>query len=467
MAQRRERLGKRTTASTLERWCFWALALGSTRIAVDSLPASFRASLAGWCFGAVWFLALPATLVFALLRWSDAAGSSGGQLLEIVRDQRVPVSILVFTLAEMGLYQVRYRLPFAARVRALGPVGLPPEVREELHGAQSFLEQTEHSLRQRRAAPASEQLERALRVLRSEVAREPADALSFRAAFRQAQQLAEEQLGAVRRSETRRTLESLGAAALIALGLRAFVFEAFRIPSGSMLPTLQIGDHIFVNKLHYGVRLPFDNLRIFPALPPERGDVIVFEFPDDDPKSARQDFVKRVIALPGDTLEAERGHPVINGWAVPFCRAGRYRYGSNDGRPDEWAELDVEFLDAMAYLTLYAEDADPGYEHEGPFRVPAGEVYVMGDNRNDSLDSRRWHRGAGGGVPDANLRGRASRVWLPLSRLMLPIMGSPRLPDGMSPELMRGVEQCLQQRPTQTRPPREGAEAARGQGVKG
>src|SRR6185436_9877271 len=84
VAQRRERLGKRTTASTLERWCFWALALGSTRIAVDSLPASFRASLAGWCFGAVWFLALPATLVFALLRWSDAAGSSGGQLLEIV-----------------------------------------------------------------------------------------------------------------------------------------------------------------------------------------------------------------------------------------------------------------------------------------------------------------------------------------------------------------------------------------------
>ena len=418
---------------------------------MGSRTVSAQATLVGWCFGAVWFFALPAALVVGLLRWSEVAGGSGPQLLEIVRDQRVPVSILVFTLAEMALYHLRYRLPFAARVRALGPVGLAPELREEFQAAQSFLDQTERALGQRPVAGA--QLEGALRLLRSELEREPPEALTFRAAFGGAQQLAAEQLGGVRRSEARRTLESLGAAALIALGLRAFVFEAFRIPSGSMLPTLQIGDHIFVNKLHFGLLLPFTDVRLFPDLPPARGDVIVFEFPDDDPQSERQDFVKRVIALPGDTLEAEQGHPVINGWAVPFCRAGRYRYGSNDGRPNEWAELDVEFLDALAYLTLYAEESDPGYEHEGPFHVPAAEVYVMGDNRNDSLDSRRWHQGAGGGVPDANLRGRASRIWLPLSRLMLPIMGSPRLPDGMPAELVRGVEHCLAERPAQTRPP--------------
>lgn len=428
---------------------------------MDCIPRSFQATVTGWCFRAVWFLVLPAGLVFALLSWSDAAG--GGGLLEIVRDQRVPVSILVFTLAEMALYQLRYRLPFAARVRALGPLGLPPQVRKEFQGAQSFLEQTERALRQRPAVPAREPLERALRRLRNEVERELPDTLTFRAALQEARELAQQQLGGTRRSETRRTLESLLAAALIALGLRAFVFEAFRIPSGSMLPTLQIGDHIFVNKLHFGVLLPFAKQRLFPDLPPARGDVIVFEFPDDDPHSERQDFVKRVIALAGDTLEAERGHPVINGWPVPFCRAGRYRYGSNDGRPQEWAELDVEFLDARAYLTLYAEDIEPGYEYEGPFLVPAGEVYVMGDNRHDSLDSRRWHQGAGGGVPDANLRGRASRVWLPLSRLMLPIMGSPQLPDGMPAELVRGVQHCLELRPAQTRPPPPVAGAARPQ----
>jgi signal peptidase I len=91
--------------------------------------------------------------------------------------------------------------------------------------------------------------------------------------------------------------------------------------------------------------------------------------------------------------------------------------------------------------------------------VGAGEVYVMGDNRNDSLDSRRWHHGAGGGVPDANLRGRASRIWLPLSRLMLPIMGAPRLPDGMPRELSEGIAHCLEKAPVRTRPPSPAAVA--------
>ena len=437
---------------------------------MSSPPASVPALVAGWCFGAVWFLVLPSALVFALLAWSDAAGAAGGELAEVVRDQRVPIAILLFTLVEMGLYQVRYRLPFASRIESLGPLGLPPSLREKHQEAQAFLEHTEQARKQRdgaaqRAAGAArsaassaadvtaarEQFDRALLLLRGELDRRPLDAAALRVAYRAAQQLAHEQLAGVRKSEGRRTLESLAVAALLALGLRSFVFEAFRIPSGSMLPTLQIGDHIFVNKLRYGLLLPLVNVRLFAHLPPERGDVVVFGFPDDDPLSERQDFVKRVVALPGDTLEAEHGHPVINGWPVPHCRAGRYRYGENDSESYEWGELDVEFLGEMAYLTLYAEGGES--EHEGPFQVAPGEVYVMGDNRNDSLDSRRWHRGAGGGVPDANLRGRASRVWLPLPRLLLPIMGAPRLPDGMAPELYRGVERCLEQRPSETRPP--------------
>jgi signal peptidase I len=437
---------------------------------VGSPLASFKATLIGWCFGALWFLALPAALVLVVVTWSDSAGAWAGELAEVVRDQRVPVAILVFTLAEMAAYHLRYRLPFASRVESLGPLGLPPDAREDFQAAQAFLEQSERALKRPLRAAAvgslpasapSQRLAQALAELRVELDREAPDAASFRAAYGSARQLAGEQLASACKSEARRTLESLIGAALIALALRSFVFEAFRIPSGSMLPTLQVGDHIFVNKLRYGLLLPFTGTRLFARLPPERGDVIVFEFPDEDPRNERQDFVKRVIALPGDTLEAERGHPVINGWAVPYCRAGRYHYGENDGPAFEWGELDVEFLNDHAYLTVYGEDSDPAWEHEGPFYVPAGEVYVMGDNRNDSLDSRRWHHGAGGGVPDANLRGRASRIWLPLSRLMLPIMGAPRLPDGMPAELSEGIARCLAQRPAQTRPP---SPAARGGG---
>ena len=106
-----------------------------------------KATLVGWCFGALWFLALPAALVLVLVTWSDSAGAWAGELAEVVRDQRVPVAILVFTLAEMAAYHLRYRLPFANRVESLGPLGLPPDAREDFQVAQSFLEQSERALK--------------------------------------------------------------------------------------------------------------------------------------------------------------------------------------------------------------------------------------------------------------------------------------------------------------------------------
>ncbi|HKO93423.1 MAG TPA: signal peptidase I [Polyangiaceae bacterium] len=421
-------------------------------------PGSWKASLAGYCFGGFWFVLLPGLLVLLLFAWCASPGAWAADLAASVRDQRVPAAIVLFTLAEMLLYHFRYWLPFAGQVAALGPPGLGREVREEHQHATQFVEQTERLLRQKRRRlarelppSAHERIARSLAELRSALAAQPFDRELAREAFRAAQGTAQQHLSGFKKSESRRTLESLIAAVALALALRALVFEAFRIPSGSMLPTLQIGDHIFVNKLHYGPLLPFTELRLLPQLPPDRADVIVFEFPDDDPRNERQDFVKRVIALPGDVLESRQGHPIINGWSVPYCRAGRYQYGKNDGRPFEWAELDVEFLGDLAYLTLYAEDMDSGTE--GPFRVGPGEVYVMGDNRNDSLDSRRWHHGAGGGVPYSHFRGRASRVWLPAARWMLPIMGLPQLPEGMPAELSRGVQACLAARPAQTLPP--------------
>jgi signal peptidase I len=431
---------------------------------VSSSRASWQVSLSSYAFGAIWFVLLPAALVLALLHWCESPGHWWPDLAATVRDQRVPAALLVFTVSEMVVYHFRYWLPFAERVEALGPRGLSRDVRQEYQQALQFLEQTERLVQRKQrvlksqlGAGTLELLQRSLSELRTSLEREPLDVPEFERALRAARNAADQNLGRFRKSDARQTLESLLGAVLLAMALRAMVFEAFRIPSGSMLPTLQIGDHIFVNKLSYGPQLPFTDYRIFPHLPPARGDVMVFEFPDDNPLDERQDFVKRVIALPGDTLEAMNGHPIINGWPVPYCRAGIYHYGEADGRPFTDAELDVEFLGDLAYLTLYAEGGESG--PEGPFQVGEGEVYVMGDNRNDSLDSRRWRHGLGAGVPYANIRGRASRVWLPLSRFMFPIMGHPALPAGMAPELTRGIDACLAKRPAQTWPPVPSAKA--------
>ncbi len=111
-----------------------------------------------------------------------------------------------------------------------------------------------------------------------------------------------------------------------------------------MLPTLQIQDHIFVNKLAYGPAIPYTNLRLFNSLPPARGDVMVFEYPDPNPNNERQDFIKRVIALEGDTLSVESGHPLINGWRIPNCRIGEYSYHEGTDSSVKTSELYMEFL---------------------------------------------------------------------------------------------------------------------------
>src|SRR5690606_1970650 len=183
-----------------------------------------------------------------------------------------------------------------------------------------------------------------------------------------------------------------------------------------------------VNKFTYGPVVPLTEFRVGSNMPPERGDVIVFEFPDPDPAHEGDDFIKRVIALPGDTLEVKRGHPIINGWEVPSCEVGRYPYGENAGHSTPYGTLFVDFLGAMAYFTVY-EPPHPTSGLGGPFEVGPNEVYVMGDNRHNSHDSRRWRNGAGAGVPFDNIRGRAMSVWLPLSRFMVPVMGEPELPE--------------------------------------
>jgi signal peptidase I len=262
-----------------------------------------------------------------------------------------------------------------------------------------------------------------------------------------------------RKSEVREYIEAIAMAVAVAFALRAFVVEAFKIPSGSMIPTLMVGDHIFVNKFSYGPAIPYTKSRVWTNMPPHRADVMVFAFPEHP----EQDFIKRVIALPGDRLEARGGHPILNGWEVPSCRVGTWSYSDYDSPITRHeGDLYVEYLGDESYLTFYDRASGAFPEYQGPYFVKPGEVWVMGDNRNNSHDSRMWFGGQGGGVPFENIRGRALFVWLSVSdsgmdwsREGAPVMGRPRLPPparALEPQL----DQCLHNRPAVTRPPAAG-----------
>jgi signal peptidase I len=183
---------------------------------------------------------------------------------------------------------------------------------------------------------------------------------------------------------------------------------------------------------------------------------MVFAFPEHP----EQDFIKRVIALPGDKLEARNGHPILNGWEVPSCKVGQWSYNDFDSPITRHeGDLFVEYLGDESYLTFYDRASGAFLENQGPYLAKPGEVWVMGDNRNNSHDSRMWFGGQGGGVPYENIRGRALFVWLSVSdngidwsREGAPVMGRPRLPPSAK-DLEPQLEKCLKSRPSVTNPP--------------
>lgn len=174
------------------------------------------------------------------------------------------------------------------------------------------------------------------------------------------------------KSTLREYVEAFGTAILLALFIRTFLFQAFKIPSGSMLPTLEIGDHLLVNKFLYGIRIPFVGKRVMQVFQPEHDDVIVFVYPEDRSK----DYIKRVKALPGETIEVRNKVVYVDGKKIE---------------------------DPHAY---YARGVGRGPalngDNFGPFTVPEGQVFVMGDNRDHSYDSRFW-----GTVPIDDILGKA------------------------------------------------------------
>ncbi len=279
------------------------------------------------------------------------------------------------------------------------------------------------------------------------------------------------------KSTMRDYIESILAAVMIALALRAFVIEAFKIPSSSMYPTLEIGDHIFVNKFIYGVRIPWTNTKLFELRGPKRGEVIVFM----QPCETERDYIKRVVATEGQTVEVRCNVVYIDDVPVKSelvaeADGGKCRYEDYDDRPLtpppetrwHWKECSRyrETVENGAYETFHESDrperdkdrangGDPhgdqkdfpqdthprycSYQPEGEnrraenqkpgkvivtqptldgvgakacglnmkYEVPAGHVFVMGDNRANSNDSRYW-----GPVPVENIKGKALFIWL-------------------------------------------------------
>ena len=201
-----------------------------------------------------------------------------------------------------------------------------------------------------------------------------------------------------RKSAARETIENVGIAVLVALALRSCLYEPFKIPSGSMMPTLRSGDHIFVNKFAYGIQVPFTTTVVGEFMgAPRRGDVIVFRYPVDE----SEDFIKRVIGLPGDTVRVEGNKVSIKRETdADFEELARTKLSEKcldeaGENPVPHCSLYEETIDERTYVVRYMSGADPrmgGQRRFGEWKVPAGHYLVMGDNRNQSHDSLAWTR---------------------------------------------------------------------------
>ena len=220
-------------------------------------------------------------------------------------------------------------------------------------------------------------------------------------------------LTAEQRSWLLENVRSLGTAIFVVLLIRSVLVEPFKIPSGSMIPTLHVGDHIFVNKMAFGLKLPFvdwfntEPIYLYKGSPPHRGDVVVFKYPKDESVH----YIKRVIAMPGDKISVVNKTVYLNGIAIPQRPAASTEALDRVDSPD---------LDKF-YVDLYEEEnmtthqqhwilmtKTPSARSNYPeVTVPAEHLFVMGDNRDYSSDSRFW-----GFVPFKNLRGKAMIVWV-------------------------------------------------------
>jgi len=206
---------------------------------------------------------------------------------------------------------------------------------------------------------------------------------------------------------------------LIVFLLRSFLVEPFKIPSSSMVPTLLVGDFILVNKFTYGIRIPVANRKVIEVGSPRRGDVMVFRYPEDP----SLDYIKRVVGLPGDRIEYRGKRLSVNGTPVPTRQIDDYlsrermqfsrRYVETLDGSEHEILLEEDSLNALMPSRAFPYSGNCNYNMNGvACTVPPGHYFMMGDNRDNSSDSRVW-----GFVPDENIVGRAFFIWLNLNEL--------------------------------------------------
>jgi signal peptidase I len=428
-------------------------------------------------FYVIWSVVVPlaAALATVWLFTPDRSAVQVGALRAAIGEQKIPATILFFVVYVGALWRLRHELPLATAAGVGGRRDVPSKLRGRYDDAEALLEEARGILKAKRreierelTSAEREELTEGLDELERTMTAETFSPAAFEKALGRADRLIGDHLARWRKGEIREYAESIAIAVVVALVLRAFVVEAFKIPSGSMIPTLMVGDHIFVNKLSYGPLVPFTDTRLVSSLPPSRGDVMVFKFPENP----AQDFIKRVIAHPGDRLEVVDGRPIINGWPVPRCRVGTYEHDGRSG------ELFVEHLGETSYLTLFdmptseqtcsqAADCPPGLgcyagvcgSDYRSYKVAPNELWVMGDNRNNSHDSRSWNLNRGGGVPFENVKGRAMFVFATFGpsggmadRLLVNVMGRPVLPVTHR-HLQPKLDACLSTAPKSGGPP--------------
>ena len=210
----------------------------------------------------------------------------------------------------------------------------------------------------------------------------------------------------------REYLESLIVAVVVALFLRFFVISAYKIPTGSMVPTLKSGDFVFAYKLPYGVSLPFSTKKVA-VKAPLRGDVVVFRAPGNESVN----YVKRVVGLPGEKVEIRERRLFINDREANYEELGESQIGDLPGH--EYFSVYREAFEGSTHLVMNRVDGEA--KSFGPIIVPPGHIFVLGDNRDSSDDSRVW-----GAVPIRNLEGKVLIVWLSLD--WLERWGNDRLP---------------------------------------
>jgi signal peptidase I len=202
-------------------------------------------------------------------------------------------------------------------------------------------------------------------------------------------------------------VSSWGPALLLVLVIRSVLVEPFQIPSGSMVPALAIGDFILVSKLTYGLRVPFTDIELLDLGEPERGDIVVFVYPPSA-DTERIDYIKRIVGLPGDVIELKDDVVYVNGVEQTRTFVSNTTYVDQYCRAEEMKSF-TETVDGQAHPVLQSTSYALRMADYGPKTVPEGHYFMMGDNRDNSQDSRSW-----GFVPRDYIRGKAMFVWFSL-----------------------------------------------------